>query len=338
MLGSTMPATRALITGITGQDGSYLAEHLLEKGHDVHGIIRRTSLDSTARLEAILPRITLHQADLLDVPSLLHVLRRVEPDQVYNLAAQSFVPASFAEPLFTSDVTGLGVARVIEAIRLADPERRIRFYQASSSEMFGRATETPQSERTAFHPASPYGIAKVYGHLVTTFARECYGMHASSGILFNHTSPRRAREFVTRKITLGAARIKLGLASELRLGNLDARRDWGFAGDYVRAMVLMVERPEPGDFVVASGRARSVREVLDVAFGRADLGDWGRYIVLDPALRRPRDVEHLVGDATRARTVLGWEQRVPVEKLFELMVESDLALVERERTGPLRLP
>jgi GDPmannose 4,6-dehydratase len=313
---------RALITGITGQDGSYLAELLLERGVEVHGIVRRSSQERFERIEAIRDRITLHQADLCDQTSLIHVLKKVAPDEVYNLAAQSFVPTSFEEPLFTSDVTALGVARLLEAIRLTSP--RARFYQASSSEMFGKVRESPQDERTPFHPRSPYGVAKVFGHFITVNYRESYGLHASSGILFNHESPRRGKEFVTRKITHGAARIKLGLARALRLGNLDAERDWGYAPDYVRAMVLMLEQPEPGDYVVATGRAHKVRDVVEIAFGRLGL-DWTKYVVEDPALRRPAEVDHLLGNAAKARDRLGWAPEVSFERMIEIMVDSDLA-------------
>jgi GDPmannose 4,6-dehydratase len=313
---------RALITGITGQDGSYLADLLLERGVEVHGIVRRSSQERFERIEAIRDRITLHQADLCDQTSLIHVLKKVAPDEVYNLAAQSFVPTSFEEPLFTSDVTALGVARLLEAIRLTSP--RARFYQASSSEMFGKVRESPQDERTPFHPRSPYGVAKVFGHFITVNYRESYGLHASSGILFNHESPRRGKEFVTRKITHGAARIKLGLARALRLGNLDAERDWGYAPDYVRAMVLMLEQPEPGDYVVATGRAHKVRDVVEIAFGRLGL-DWTKYVVEDPALRRPAEVDHLLGNAAKARDRLGWAPEVSFERMIEIMVDSDLA-------------
>ncbi len=316
-----MEPRRALITGITGQDGSYLAELLLEKGYEVHGVVRRSSQERFERIEQIRERIHLHQGDLCDQTSLIHILRKVRPAEVYNLAAQSFVPTSFEEPLFTADVTALGVARILEAVRLVVPEAR--FYQASSSEMFGKVRETPQNERTAFYPRSPYGVAKVFGHFITVNYRESYGIHASSGILFNHESPRRGLEFVTRKITHGAARIKLGLARELRLGNLDAERDWGYAGDYVRAMWLMLQQPEPGDYVVATGRAHRVRDVVEIAFGRLGL-DWRKYVVQDPALLRPAEVDRLLGDATRARERLGWAPDVSFERMIEMMVEADL--------------
>jgi GDPmannose 4,6-dehydratase len=318
---------RALITGITGQDGSHLAELLLEKGYEVHGIVRRSSQESFERIQDFRERVTLHQADLCDQTSLIHVLRKVAPDEVYNLAAQSFVPTSFEEPLFTSDVTALGVARVLEAIRLVAPAAR--FYQASSSEMFGKVRETPQNERTPFYPRSPYGVAKVFGHFITVNYRESYGIHASSGILFNHEGPRRGKEFVTRKVTYGAARIKLGLARELRLGNLDAERDWGYAGDYVRAMWLMLQQPEPSDYVVATGRAHTVRDLVEVAFGRLGL-DWREHVVQDPALYRPAEVDRLLGDPAKARERLGWEPEVSFERMIEMMVEADL---ERLRAG-----
>ncbi len=325
-----MANERALITGITGQDGSYLADLLLEKGYEVHGIVRRSSTENFERIAHIRDRVRLHQADLGDLVSLAHVLRAVRPHEVYNLAAQSFVPTSFEEPLYTSDVTALGVARMLEAIRLIDPSAR--FYQASSSEMFGKVRETPQHELTPFYPRSPYGVAKVYGHFITVNARESYGLHASSGILFNHESPRRGREFVTRKVANAAARIKLGLDRELKLGNLDARRDWGFAGDYVRAMWLMLRQPEPGDYVVATGRAHAVRDLLDVAFGRVGL-DWSKHVVLDPALLRPAEVDHLLGDSSKARRVLGWEPEVSFERMVEMMVDADLERLKRQGGG-----
>jgi GDPmannose 4,6-dehydratase len=320
-------ARRALITGITGQDGSYLAELLLEKGYEVHGIVRRSSTENFERVQAFRERVRLHQADLCDQTSLIHTLRKVQPEEVYNLAAQSFVPTSFEEPLLTADVTALGVPRLLEAIRLARPEAR--FYQASSSEMFGKVRETPQTELTPFYPRSPYGVAKVFGHYITVNYRESYSMHATSGILFNHESPRRGREFVTRKVTWGVARIKLGLDRELKLGNLDAARDWGFAGDYVRAMWLMLQQPEPGDFVIATGKAHTVRELVEVAFGRVGL-DWRKHVVQDPALTRPAEVDHLLGNAAKAKRVLGWEPETSFERLVEMMVDADLARL-RER-------
>lgn len=311
----------ALITGITGQDGSYLAEFLLAKGYSVHGVVRRSSTENFERIQHLRDRVTLHQADLCDQTSLIHVLRKVAPDEVYNLAAQSFVPTSFEEPLFTADVTALGVARILEAVRLAHP--RARFYQASSSEMFGKVREVPQNEKTPFYPRSPYGAAKVFGHFITVNYRESYGIHATSGILFNHESPRRGREFVTRKVTWGAARIKLGLDRELRLGNLDAERDWGYAADYVKAMWMMLQQPEPSDFVVATGKKHTVRDLVEIAFGRAGL-DWREHVVQDPALFRPAEVDQLLGDASKARAVLGWEPETSFERMIEMMVDADL--------------
>jgi GDPmannose 4,6-dehydratase len=323
---------KAVITGITGQDGSYLAEFLLEQGYEVHGLIRRASADNSDRIAHLVGRIHLHQADLLDQLSLIEVLRQVRPQEVYNLAAMSFVPTSWKQPVLTGEFTALGVTRVLEAIRLLDPAR-IRFYQASSSEMFGKARQTPQNEETPFHPRSPYGVAKVYGHYITVNYRESYGIFACSGILFNHESPRRGLEFVTRKVTDGVARIKLGLANELRLGNLDAKRDWGFAGDYVRAMWLMLQQDEPADYVVATGAAHSVRELVETAFACVRL-DWRQYVVQDPALVRPAEVDVLIGDASRARTVLGWEPRVSFEELVRRMVEADLRRLSAGRPHP----
>ena len=313
---------RALITGITGQDGSYLAELLLEKGYNVWGMIRRASTESVERIAHLVDRITLVQGDLLDQPSLVRALTDASPSEVYNLGAQSFVPTSWRQPVLTAEFTAVGVTRLLEAIRAVDPS--IRFYQASSSEMFGKAEEMPQTERTPFHPRSPYGVAKVYGHFITLNYRESYGIFGVSGILFNHESPRRGVEFVTRKISDGVARIKLGLADELRLGNLDARRDWGFAGDYVEAMWLMLQQDEPNDYVIATGVEHSVRDFLDVAFDCLGL-DAGRYVVVDPSLLRPAEVDRLVGDASRARDVLGWEPRISFRELVEMMVDSDLA-------------
>src|SRR5881392_2977045 len=297
-----MPARSALITGITGQDGSYLAELLLEKGYEVHGMVRRASTEKFDRIEHLRDRITLHQGDLLDHRSLVDALRAAQPDEVYNLAAMSFVAVSWIQPTLTAEFTGVGVTRLLEAVREVCPETR--FYQASSSEMFGKVRETPQNEATPFYPRSPYGVAKAYGHHITVNYRESYGLFACSGILFNHESPRRGLEFVTRKISDGVARIKLGLADELRLGNLDAERDWGFAGDYVEAMWLMLQQDEPEDYVVASGEAHSVRQFATMAFEQAGL-DWERHIKTDPALVRPAEVDRLVGDATKARTKLG---------------------------------
>jgi len=311
---------KALITGVTGQDGSYLAELLLEKGYEVHGMIRRASTESVERIHHLVGRITLIQADLLDQNSLIGALREAQPAEVYNLAAQSFVPTSWRQPVLTAEFTAVGVTRVLEAIRAVDPQ--IRFYQASSSEMFGKA-DPPQNETTPFHPRSPYGVAKVYGHHITVNYRESYGIFATSGILFNHESPRRGIEFVTRKITDGVARIKLGLADELRLGNLDAKRDWGFAGDYVDAMWRMLQRDEARDYVIGTGEAHSVREFVETAFEHAGL-DLDRHVVIDPSFVRPAEVDHLVGDASKARVELGWEPRVSFRELVEMMVDADL--------------
>jgi GDPmannose 4,6-dehydratase len=313
---------KALITGITGQDGSYLADLLLEKGYEVHGIVRRSSTENFERIAHLAGRVTLHQADLLDQLSIIDVLREVRPQEVYNLAAMSFVPTSWKQPVLTGEFTAIGVTRVLEAIRLLDPTG-IRFYQASSSEMFGKVRETPQKETTPFYPRSPYGVAKVYGHYITVNYRESYGMFACSGILFNHESERRGLEFVTRKVTDGAARIKLGLARELRLGNLEAKRDWGFAGDYVRAMWLMLQQARPDDYVVATGETHTVQELVEVAFGCAGL-DWKKHVVLDPALVRPAEVDLLIGDASRARRELGWRPEVGFQELIRRMVEADL--------------
>lgn len=312
----------ALITGITGQDGSYLAEWLLEQGYQVHGIVRRASTESFDRIAHLSGRLHLHQADLLDQLSLIDVLRRVQPQEVYNLAAMSFVPTSWQQPVLTGEFTALGVTRMLEAIRLLDPQG-IRFYQASSSEMFGKVRETPQKETTPFYPRSPYGVAKVYGHFITVNYRESYGLFACSGILFNHESPRRGLEFVTRKVTQAAARIKRGLAKELRLGNLEARRDWGFAGDYVQAMWRMLQQDHPDDYVIATGQSHTVRDVVETAFGHVGL-DWRKYVVQDPALVRPAEVDLLIGDAAKARRELGWQPRVGFQELIRHMVEADL--------------
>ena len=298
-----MDSKRALITGITGQDGSYLAESLLEKGYTVFGMVRRASRDNFERIEHIRDRLDLRQADLLDQLSLIRVVEETRPHEVYNLAAQSFVPASWSQPILTGEFTALGVTRMLEAIRLVDPS--IRFYQASSSEMFGKVRATPQNEQTPFHPRSPYGVAKVYGHAITVNYRESYGLFGCSGILFNHESPRRGLEFVTRKVTDGVARIALDLSRELRLGNLDARRDWGFAGDYVEAMWLMLQQDRPDDYVVATGESHSIQDLLDLAFGCVGL-DAEEYVVIDPALKRPAEVDSLLGDASKARQMLGW--------------------------------
>jgi GDPmannose 4,6-dehydratase len=322
---------KAIITGITGQDGSYLADWLLQKGYQVHGLVRRASTENFERIGHLEGRVTLHQADLLDQLSIIDVLREVRPDEVYNLAAMSFVPTSWKQPVLTGEFTAIGVTRMLEAIRLLDP-RGIRFYQASSSEMFGKVQETPQRETTPFYPRSPYGVAKVYGHWITVNYRESYGMFGCSGILFNHESPRRGREFVTRKVTDGVARIKLGLARELRLGNLDAKRDWGYAGDYVKAMCLMLQQPQADDYVIATGETHSVRELVETAFGCVDL-DWTKYVVQDPSLRRPAEVDLLVGDAAKARRVLGWRPEVDFRGLVHMMVEADLKRLQGFRAG-----
>jgi GDPmannose 4,6-dehydratase len=320
-----MPA--ALITGITGQDGSYLAEFLLEKGYDVIGMVRRTSTVNFTRIQHIQDRITLVSGDLLDQGSLIAILQNHPVQEVYNLAAQSFVPTSWEQPVFTGEVTALGVTRMLEAIRTVDPS--IRFYQASSSEVFGRVREVPQNEKTPFYPRSPYGVAKVYGHWITVNYRESYGIFAVSGILFNHEGPRRGLEFSTRKVTYGVAKIKLGLADELRLGNLDARRDWGFAGDYVRAMWMMLQQPKPDDYVIGTGETHSVREMCEVAFSHVGL-DWQKYVKQDPRFMRPAEVDLLVADASKARRVLGWEPTVTFEELIKMMVDADLELLRRE--------
>ena len=312
---------RALITGITGQDGSYLAELLLEKGYEVFGMVRRASVEKFERIEHLRSHIRLEQADLLDQLSLIELVKSVRPHEIYNLAAQSFVPTSWSQPMLTAEFDAVGVTRMLEAVRLVDPT--IRFYQASSSEMFGKVREVPQRETTPFHPRSPYGVAKVYGHFITVNYRESYGIFACSGILFNHESPRRGLEFVTRKVTHGVAKIKLGLGRELRLGNLDAKRDWGFAGDYVEAMWRMLQQREPDDYVVATGENHSVRELAEVAFAHVGL-DWRQYVVEDPTLRRPAEVDSLVGDAAKARAVLGWRPTISFAQLVEIMVRADL--------------
>jgi GDPmannose 4,6-dehydratase len=320
-----MTARRALITGITGQDGSYLAEFLLDQGYEVHGMVRRASTEKFDRIEHVRHRLTLHQGDLLDHRSLVDALRAASPHEIYNLAAMSFVAVSWIQPTLTAEFTGVGVTRMLEAMREASPEAR--FYQASSSEMFGKVLEVPQTEKTPFYPRSPYGVAKVYGHHITVNYRESYGLHASSGILFNHESARRGLEFVTRKITWHAAAIKLGLADELRLGNLDAERDWGFAGDYVRAMWLMLQQDEPDDYVIATGVAHSVRYCVEVAFEHAGVS-LEDHVVIDPAFLRPAEVEHLIGDASKAKAKLGWEPEVTFEQLIRMMVDADLATLE----------
>jgi GDPmannose 4,6-dehydratase len=323
-------ATRtALITGVTGQDGSYLAELLLDQGYEVHGMVRRSSTEKFDRIDHIRHRITLHQGDLLDQRSLVDTLRAAKPTEIYNLAAMSYVAASWIQPTLTAEFTGTGVTRLLEAMREVCPEAR--FYQASSSEMFGKVLEIPQTETTPFYPRSPYGVAKVYGHFITVNYRESYDLHATSGILFNHESPRRGLEFVTRKITWHAAAIKLGLQSELRLGNLEANRDWGYAGDYVKAMWLMLQQDTPEDYVIATGETHSVRECLEVAFDHAGI-PVDDHVVIDPAFHRPAEVEHLIGDPTKARTQLGWEPEVTFEQLIRMMVDADLELLRRDRT------
>ncbi len=321
----------ALITGITGQDGSYLAEFLLEQGYEVVGLVRRTSTVNFQRIQHIQRRLTLASGDLLDQASLVNVLQAHRPQEIYNLAAQSFVPTSWEQPVFTGEVTALGVTRLLDAIRQVDPE--IRFYQASSSEMFGKVREVPQNEHTPFYPRSPYGVAKVYGHWITVNYRESYGLFACSGILFNHESPRRGLEFVTRKVAHGAALIKLGMARELRLGNLEARRDWGFAGDYVRAMWLMLQQDAPADYVVGTGETHSVRELCQVAFGHLGL-DYQDYVRVDPRFVRPAEVDLLVSDPAKARAALGWEPKVSFEELVIQMVESDLKRLQAEELFP----
>lgn len=319
---------RALITGVTGQDGSYLAEFLLARGYEVAGVVRRTSHHSYERIGHLLDRIQILPADLLDQHSLTTVLKEVQPDEVYNLAAQSYVPTSWSQPVLTGEFTALGVTRILEAVRLTWPTAR--FYQASSSEMFGRAVETPQRETTPFYPRSPYGVAKCYGHWITVNYRESYGLYAVSGILFNHESPRRGIEFVTRKVTDGVARIRHGLSSELRLGNLDARRDWGFAGDYVDAMWRMLQAPEPKDYVIGTGETHSVRELVEIAFAHAGL-DWRKYVRTDERFMRPAEVDVLLADPTRARAELGWQPTVDFPGLVRMMVDADL-----ERLGDRR--
>jgi GDPmannose 4,6-dehydratase len=317
----------ALITGITGQDGSYLAEFLLEKGYQVVGMVRRSSTVNFQRIEHIQDRLTLVPGDLLDQMSLVDALRDNSPQEVYNLAAQSFVPTSWRQPVFTGEATALGVTRMLEAVRIVNPD--IRFYQASSSEMFGKVRAVPQNESTPFYPRSPYGVAKVYGHWITVNYRESYKIFTCSGILFNHESPRRGLEFVTRKVTHTAARVKLGLANELRLGNLDSRRDWGFAGDYVKAMWLMLQQEQADDYVVGTGETHSVRELCDVAFGHLDL-DWQQYVVVDPKFYRPAEVELLVSDPSKAKAALGWQPEVGFRELIQMMVEADVKLLRDE--------
>jgi GDPmannose 4,6-dehydratase len=323
-------AKRAIITGITGQDGSYLAELLLDKGYQVTGIVRRLSASNMWRIDHLLDRITLRPADLLDQLSLVRVIQDVRPQEFYNLAAMSFVPASWDQPMLTGEFNAQGVTRVLEAIRQVDPT--IHLYQASSSEMYGRVREVPQTETTPFYPRSPYGVSKVFGHYITVNYRESYGIFAVSGILFNHESPRRGIEFVTRKVSDGVARIKLGLADHLGLGNLDACRDWGYAGDYVRAMWLMLQQDKADDYVIATGVSHSVRELVESAFGFAGL-DWKKYVRVDPAYLRPAEVDHLVGDASKARRVLGWEPQVDFSRLVGMMVEADIARLSGKSLG-----
>lgn len=319
--GESTLAKRALITGITGQDGSYLAELLLSEGYEVYGVVRRASTENYERIEHLRGKITLLQADLLDQSSLVQVIRESNPTELYNLAAQSFVPTSWAQPVLTAEFTAIGVTKVLEAMRAVNPE--IRFYQASSSEMYGKVLEVPQSEETPFYPRSPYGVAKVYGHYITVNYRESYNLHASSGILFNHESPRRGLEFVTRKVTDGVARIKLGLASELRMGNLDAQRDWGFAGDYVKAMWLMLQEDKPDDYVVATGETHTVKELVQLAFDRVGL-DWEKYVVIDPRFIRPAEVDLLIGQPAKANKVLGWVPETSFPTLVNMMVDADM--------------
>ncbi|MGO9823602.1 MAG: GDP-mannose 4,6-dehydratase [Solirubrobacteraceae bacterium] len=323
-----MSRRRALITGITGQDGSYLAELLLEQGYEVHGMVRRSSTEKAERIEHLRDQLHLHQGDLLDSRSLVDALRAAQPDEIYNLAAMSYVAASWAQPTLTAEFSGTAVTRLLEAMREVCPEAR--FYQASSSEMFGKVREVPQNELTPFYPRSPYGVAKAYGHFITVNYRESYGLHATSGILFNHESERRGLEFVTRKISWHAAAIKLGLRDKLALGNLAAERDWGFAGDYVRAMWLMLQQDEPSDYVVATGVAHSVRECVEVAFDHAGI-PVDDHVVIDEAYMRPAEVEHLIGDATKAREQLGWTPGVSFEQLIRMMVDADHELLKRER-------
>ena len=316
----------ALITGVTGQDGSYLAELLHRKGYRVVGMHRRTSTPTTGRIAHLLEQIEIAQGDLHDQLSLIDALKQYQPDEIYNLAAQSFVPTSWNQPVLTAEATALGVTRMLEAVRAVDPS--VRFYQASSSEMFGKVREVPQTESTPFHPRSPYGVAKTYGHFITVNYRESYDLFACSGILFNHESPRRGLEFVTRKVSHAAASIKLGVQETVGLGNLEASRDWGFAGDYVEAMWLMLQHDSPGDYVVATGTAHTVREMCEIAFGHVGL-DFEDHVVSDPSMVRPAEVEHLIGDASKARNVLGWQPKVGFKELIEMMVDADLELIER---------
>ena len=320
-------AKKALITGITGQDGSYLAEFLLEKGYEVTGMVRRSSTEKFERIEHIKDNVNIQQADLLDQFSIIKLLDDVQPDEIYNLAAMSFVPTSWNQPVLTAEFTAIGVTRMLEAVRAVNP--KIKFYQASSSEMFGKVMEIPQSEKTPFYPRSPYGVAKVYGHWITVNYRESYDIFGVSGILFNHESPRRGLEFVTRKVTHNVARIKLGLAKELRMGNLDARRDWGFAGDYIKAMWMMLQQPKPEDFVIATGETHSVKELVEIAFSYLDL-DYKDFVVIDKRFIRPAEVDLLIGNSTKAQTTLGWKPEVSFEGLVKMMVDADMELLKKE--------
>ena len=320
-----MVQKKALITGITGQDGSYLAEFLLDKEHEVFGLVRRTSILNFERIKHIQDRIKLISGDLLDQNSLINAIKESNPDEVYNLASQSFVPASWKQPVFTGEATALGVARMLEAIRAVNP--KIKFYQASSSEMFGKVREVPQTEKTEFYPRSPYGVAKLYGHWITVNYRESYNLFCCSGILFNHESPRRGLEFVTRKVTNTAAKIKLGLANELRLGNLDAKRDWGFAGDYVRAIWLMLQQDEPDDYVISTGKTHSVKDLVQIAFDYVNL-NWKDYVIVDPIFIRPAEVKLLLGDSSKARKKLGWKPEISFGELVRMMVDADLEKVK----------
>lgn len=330
-----MSAPRALITGVTGQDGSYLAELLLDRGYEVHGLVRRSSTERFERIEHLRSRITLHQADLLDQRSLVDALRAARPSEIYNLAAMSFVAVSWIQPTLTAEFTGVGVTRVLEAMREICPEAR--FYQASSSEMYGKVLEVPQTEATPFYPRSPYGVAKVYGHFITVNYRESYDLHATSGILFNHESPRRGLEFVTRKITWHAAAIRLGLVDKLHLGNLEAKRDWGFAGDYVDAMWRMLQQDQATDYVIATGEAHSVRECVEIAFDQAGI-DVDGHVVIDEALQRPAEVDHLIGDPSKAKRDLGWQPTVSFEALIRVMVDADRALLSGETAASYGRP
>ncbi len=326
---------KALITGITGQDGSYLAELLLSKGYEVYGMVRRASTENFERIHHLHDKITLKQADLLDELSLIELMEAVRPDEIYNLAAMSFVPTSWSQPMLTGEFTAIGVTRMLDAMRRVCP--KAKFYQASSSEMYGKVREVPQTELTPFHPRSPYGVSKVYGHFITVNYRESYDLFAVSGILFNHESPRRGLEFVTRKVTDGVARIKQGLQDKLRMGNLDSRRDWGFAGDYVEAMWMMLQQPEADDYVVATGEMHSVRDLCRIAFAHVGL-NYEDHVVIDPAFLRPAEVDQLLGDSSKARRVLGWEPRVSFEQLVQMMVDADMKRVEREKVEPKVVP